>query len=75
MLTSVTKRPRFDYILPGLLISLILWDLLVGLSKGVYPTQATPLSVLSGLVGLYLANQLRRLTTLHQTTEEDDPEG
>jgi hypothetical protein len=79
MITSATKRHPFDLILPGLLLALVLLDLLVGLSKGNYPTQATPLSVLSGLLGLYLANSLRRLpsslSVRNMPEEENDPEG
>jgi hypothetical protein len=56
----MNKLHRLDYILPGVLASMPVLDLIVGFSKG-YPTQATPLSLLSLVVGLYLANTLRHL--------------
>ncbi len=67
-MASIDKLRRLDYILPGVLAIMPALDLLVGLSKG-YPTQATPLSLLSLLVGLYLANALRHLPAKSEPNE------
>jgi hypothetical protein len=71
----LTKRRPLDLILPGVLLLAIPLDLLAGLVKGSYPTQATPLSLLSALLGLYLANTLRHLpaTRIPSEAELDMP--
>lgn len=62
MLAATKNRP-FDLILPGVLVGLFPLNLIAGLIKGVYPNQATPLSTISLLLGLYLLNTLRQLST------------
>jgi hypothetical protein len=60
-MVSVKKTRPLDLVLPGLLALLLPLDVVVGLVKGVFPTQATLLSVVSLLIGVMLANNLRRL--------------
>ncbi len=57
-----------NLIIPVLLVIMFPLDLIAGLSKGLYPSQATLMSLLGALIGLYLARKLwgggaGRLTT------------
>ncbi|MDB5082008.1 MAG: hypothetical protein JWP00_3932 [Chloroflexi bacterium] len=57
-----------NYLIPALLIATLPADLVAGLSKGTWPTQATLMTVGTAIIGLYLVRQLwggraRRLET------------
>lgn len=77
------RLQALDYILPGLLVTPLILDCLVGLYKG-YPSQVTPLALFSALTGVYLANSIRKelasaITPVHpgqglNSAEEPDPE-
>jgi hypothetical protein len=45
-------------ILPILLILMLPVDLIAGLSRGIYPTQATLMALLGAIIGVYLARKL-----------------
>lgn len=47
-----------NYLIPGFLIGLLPVDLVAGLAKGTWPTQATLMVIGSAIIGLFLARQL-----------------
>ena len=62
-----------NYLIPAFLIGLLPVDLVAGLAKGTWPTQATLMVVGGAIIGLFLARQLwggqaKKLETLSYTT-------
>jgi NADH:ubiquinone oxidoreductase subunit 3 (subunit A) len=47
-----------NYLIPGFLIALLPVDLVAGLAKGTFPTQATLMVLGGAVIGLYLARHL-----------------
>lgn len=66
--------PRaLDLFFPALLILFVPIDLLIGLTKGLYPTQATLAIIIGGGIGLLMARRLRQPRRA-VVIEDGDPE-
>jgi hypothetical protein len=66
--------PRaLDLFFPALLLAFVPIDLLIGLSKGLYPTQATLAIIIGGGIGLLMARRLRQ-PRRPLVVEDGDPE-
>ncbi len=66
--------PRaLDLFFPALLIAFVPIDLLIGLSKAIYPTQATLAILIGGGIGLLMARRLRQ-PRRPLVVEDGDPE-
>ncbi len=68
-MATFNKIHPLDYILPGLLAAMLPLDLIIGLNRGGFPNQATPLSLISLLIALYLLASLRQLPALSPHSE------